>query len=156
VNSEGVGSYKARFDATKQLFDYGFGQFSKQEIVPANFTVKGKESIEVIKGKEDSVNIEVKEPIQMMVKSVEKDLYKPKLVLETESLEAEVEKGTVVGKVIIEKTEGTDYGFIDGKEMTVDVVTAEDVKRAGAISLFFQGIGNFFSSIWEGITGIFS
>lgn len=156
VNSEGVGSYKARFDATKQLFDYGFGQFSKQEIVPANFTVEGKESIEVIKGKEDSVNIEVKEPIQMMVKSVEKDLYKPKLVLETESLEAEVEKGTVVGKVIIEKTEGTDYGFIDGKEMTVDVVTAEDVKRAGAISLFFQGIGNFFSSIWEGITGIFS
>ena len=31
VDSNGVGSYKARFDATAKLFDYGFGQFSKQE-----------------------------------------------------------------------------------------------------------------------------
>lgn len=153
VNSEGVGSYKARFDATKQLFDYGFGQFSKQEIVPEDFTVKGKESIKVIKGKEDTVSIKVKEPITMMVKSMEKDSYKPKLILEKESLEAEVEKGTVVGKVVIEKTDGTDYGFIDGKELAVDVVTAEDVKRSGAISLFFQGVGNFFGDIWDGITG---
>src|SRR5690606_27352388 len=27
VDSEGVGSYKARFDATRALFDFGFGQF---------------------------------------------------------------------------------------------------------------------------------
>ena len=37
VDSKGVGSYKARFDATAKLFDYGFSQFSKQEIVPADY-----------------------------------------------------------------------------------------------------------------------
>lgn len=153
VDSKGVGSYKARFDATAKLFDYGFGQFSKQEIVPANYVFKGNESVAVTKGKEDSVKIAVKEPISIVVKTNEKDLYKPKLVLEKESLEAEVKEGTVVGKVVLERTEGTDYGFVDGKEFSADVVTAGSVERAGAISLFFQGVGSFFGNIWSGITG---
>lgn len=153
VDSNGVGSYKARFDAAKKLFDYGFNQFSKEEIIPKDFSVKGKETVKVIKGKEDEVKIAVKEPFSMLVKHSERDLYKPKLILDKKSLEAKVKKGTVVGKVVIERTEGSDYGFIDGKEMAVDVVTTKDVERAGAVSLFFQGIGHFFSNIWSGITG---
>lgn len=156
VDSKGVGSYKARFDATRALFDYGFGQFSKEEIVSADYKFKDNETIKVTKGKEDKVKIKLKEPITMMIKSNEKELYQPKLILDKESLEAEVKEGTVVGKVVLEKTEGTDYGYIDGKDYAVDVVTAEKVERAGAISLFFQGIGNFFSNIWDSITGLFS
>lgn len=155
VNAQGVGSYKARFDATAKLFDYGFGQFSKQEIIPANYKFKGHETVKVTKGKEDSVGISVKEPVSIMIKTNEKDLYKSKLVLDKELLEADVKKGTAVGKVAIERTEGTDYGFIDGRDYAVDVVTTNDVERAGAISLFFQGIGHFFGNIWHGITGIF-
>lgn len=152
VDASGQGSYKARFDATAKLFDYGFGQFSKQEIIPADYTFKKQETVKVTKGKEDEVAIAVKEPISFMVKSSEKDLYKPKLVLEKESLEADVKKDTVVGKVVIERTEGTDYGFIDGKEFSSDVVTTEAVERASGFSLFFQGIGNFFGNLWGGIT----
>lgn len=153
TDAQGTGSYEARFDATAKLFDYGFGQFSKQEVVPANYTFEGNESITVTKGKEDSVNIAVKEPISIMVNTNEKDLYTPKLVLDKESLEAEVKEGTVVGKVVLERTEGTDYGFIDGKKFSANVVTTSNVERAGAISLFFQGIGNFFGNVWDGITG---
>lgn len=154
VDSSGKDSDKtARFDAMAKLLDYGFGQFSKQEIIPANYEFEGKETVAVTKGKEDSVEVAVKEPISFMVKTNEKDLYKPKLVLEKDSLEADVKKGTVVGKVVIERTEGTDYGFIDGKEFSTDVVTTDNVERAGAISLFFQGIGNFFGNVWGGITG---
>lgn len=153
VDAKGEGSYKARFDATAKLFDYGFTQFSKAEIVPANYTFKGQESIKVIKGKEDKVNIGMKEPISFMVKSSDKELYVPKLTLEKEQLEAAVKKGTTVGKVTIERTEGKDYGFIDGKSIAVDVVTTEDIERASWISLMFQGIGNFFGSIWGGISG---
>ena len=87
-----------------------------------------------------------------MVKSSEKDLYKPKLVLDKKSIEAEVKKDTPVGKVVIERSEGTDYGFIDGKELSADVVTTEAVERANGISLFFQGIGSFFGNLWSGIT----
>ncbi|MEO4055653.1 D-alanyl-D-alanine carboxypeptidase family protein [Solibacillus sp. CAU 1738] len=154
VDENGVGSYAARFDATAKLFDYGFGQFSKQEILPANYVFEDKKSIPVTKGKEDSVNIAVKEPISFMVKTNEKDLYKPVLTLSKDELEAAVEEGTVVGQVVIERTEGTDYGFIDGKEFTADVVTTSAVERASGFSLFFQGIGNFFSNLWSSVTGL--
>ncbi|RKI99252.1 D-alanyl-D-alanine carboxypeptidase, partial [Butyricicoccus sp. 1XD8-22] len=77
----------------------------------------------------------------------------PKLILETDTMEAEVKEGTVVGKVVIERTEGTDYGYINGDGFTADVVTTETVERASGFSLFFQAIGGFFASIWNGITG---
>lgn len=153
VDSEGNSTRKARFDATAKLFDYGFGQFTKQEIVPANYVFEGNETVAVTKGKEDTVEIGVKEPISMVVKTNEKDLYVPKLVLDKESLEAGVEKGTAVGKVVVERTEGTDYGFIDGENYSTDVVTTSSVERAGSISLFFQGIGSFLGNVWDGITG---
>ena len=153
VDSQGVGSYEARFDATAKLFDYGFGQFKTQELVPANYVVKDQKSIPVTKGKEDSVGIATKDDLSFMVKSSDKDAYTTKLILDVEELEAEVEEGTVVGKLVVERTEGSDYGFIDGKELSVDVVTTGSVERAGGISLFFQGIGSFFGNLWGSVTG---
>ena len=73
-------------------------------------------------------------------------------MLDKETLEAYVKKDTVGGSVIVERTEGTDYGYIDGKEISSDVVTKEAVERASGFSLFFQGIGNFFGNLWGGIT----
>ena len=153
VDSKGVGSYKARFDATAKLFDYGFGQFTKHEIIPANYIFEKQKTLAVTKGKEEAVNIAVKEPISIMVNTNEKDLYVPKLTLDVEELEADVKAGKVVGQVVVERTEGTDYGFIDGSGITADVVTTEGVERAGKASLFFQGIGNFFSNLWSGVFG---
>lgn len=152
VDAKGQESKKARFDETAKLLNYGFSQFSKQEIIPAKYTFKDQKTVKVTKGKEKKVEIAVKEPVSFMMKSSDKDLYKPKLVLDKKSLEAEVKKDTVVGKVVIERSEGTDYGFIDGKELTADVVTTEAVERASGISLFFQGIGNFFGNLWGGIS----
>ena len=153
VDSKGVGSYKARFDATRKLFDYGFGQFSKQEILPANYTFEEQKTIAVTKGKEDAVKIAVKEPVSVMVKTTEKDLYVPKLSLEEDELEAGVKANQVVGKVVVERTEGTDYGYIDGSNIVADVVTTESIERAGEISLFFQGVAHFFSNLWNGVFG---
>ena len=149
---KGVGSYEARFSATAKLFDYGFTQFSTQEIVPANYVFKENKTVKVIKGKEGKVGIAVKEPISFMVKSSEKDLYVPKLSLKKEQLEAEVKKGTTVGKVTVERSEGKDYGFIDGSSISVDVVTTDKVERASWLSLMFQGISNFFGNVWGGIS----
>ena len=57
--------------------------FQNKKLFQLDYTVRRKETLsKLIKGKEDNVNIAVKEPISMMVKSSEKDLYKPKLVLE--------------------------------------------------------------------------
>ena len=40
VDANGQGSYEARFDATAKLFNYGFSQFSKQEILPGTIHSK--------------------------------------------------------------------------------------------------------------------
>lgn len=152
VDANGEGSYKARFDATKKLFDYGFTQFSEQEVLPAGFVVEGNESIDVIKGKADTVNIATAEAISLMTTKDDVAKFTPTLFLDEEALEAGVEKGTVVGKIVLEHAEGKDYGFIEGGDLTVDVVTTENVERAGGISLFFAGVGSFFKNLWGGVT----
>lgn len=152
VDANGAGSYKARFDATRALFDYGFSQFSKEEIVPAGYKIPKHKTLSVEKGKEDTVAIAVKEPISMVIKTNEKDLYKPVFTPEADKLEAGIKKGTVVGKVHLEKTEGTDYGYILDQATEVDVVTTEAVERASWISLMFQGIGKFFANLWGSTT----
>lgn len=152
VDAKGVGSYKARFDATRAMMDYGFAQFTKQEIVAPGQTIEGAETIAIDKGKEDEVGIEIKDGISMVIKSGEKELYTPVFTPETELLEAEVEKGQVVGKVKLQKTEGEDLGYILEKDAGVDVVTTAAVERASWISLVFQGIGAFFAGLWGNVT----
>jgi len=158
VDAKGVGSYKARFDATRALFDYGFGQFSSVEFVPAGYQFKDSKTLDVVKGKAKTVAVEVKEPIRMMVKTSEKDLYVPELVIDESkmkenALQAPIKKGTVVGHVNLVKTEGTDYGFIDSDNPGADVVTKDAVEKAGWFSLTMSAIGDFFASIWNGATG---
>ncbi|WP_186673693.1 serine hydrolase [Sporosarcina sp. BP05] len=158
VDAKGVGSYKARFDATRALFDYGFGQFSEVEFVPAGYQFKDSKTLDVVKGKVKTVAVEVKEPIRMMVKTSEKDLYVPELVIDASkmkdnALQAPVKKGTVVGHVNLVKKEGTDSGFIDSDNPGADVVTKDAVEKAGWFSLTMSAIGEFFASVWNGATG---
>lgn len=158
VDANGVGSYKARFDATRALFDYGFSQFSEEELLPAGYQFKKQKTLPVLKGKEKTVAIEVKEPIKSMIKSNEKDLYEPKLILDESllkdgALEAPIKKGTVVGHVELVKKEGEDYGYIDSKDLGMDVVVTDDVEKAGWFSLMMSAIGDFFVSIWDSATG---
>lgn len=164
VDSEGVGSYKARFDATRTLMDYGFGQFSKEEIIPAGYQFEDQQALPVTKGKEDQVNIAVKEPITMMVRSNEKDAYVPELVideslLDNGKLEASIEKDQVVGTVNLTKESGSDYGYLDGSASGAEVITTESVERANWFSLTLQAVGSFFSTMWTGavdfIKGLF-
>lgn len=158
VDANGVGSYKARFDATRALFDYGFSQFSDEELLPAGYQFEKQKNLPVHKGKEKTVAIEVKEPVKAMIKSNEKDLYEPKLVLDESllkdgALEAPVKIGTVVGHVKLVKKEGEDYGFIDSKDLGMDVVVTDDVEKAGWFALMMSAIGDFFVGIWDSATG---
>lgn len=158
VDANGVGSYKARFDATEALFDYGFNQFSEVEFYPAGYQFEDQKELNVIKGKAKSVAISVKEPIRMTIKSNEKDLYKPELTIDESKLtkgvlQAPVEKDMVVGQVKLVKTEGTDYGFIDSDHPVADVVTTVAVEKAGWFSLSLRAIGDFFAGIWSSATG---
>lgn len=152
VDANGNGSYKARFDATRALLDYGFSQFSKEEIVPAGYKIPEQETLKVEKGKEDTVAIAVKDSISMVIKTNEKELYKPVFTASKETLEADIKKDTVVGKVQLVKSEGDDYGYITAQSAETDVVTTEAVDRASWFSLMLQGIGKFFGNLWSTTT----
>ncbi|EGA88945.1 D-alanyl-D-alanine carboxypeptidase [Planococcus donghaensis MPA1U2] len=154
VDSEGAGSYKARFDATRVLFDYGFDEFTKEELIPAGYQFKEQDTLEVEKGVEEKVAIAVKEPVTMMVRTADKELYQPTLVLDDSvvqngKLEADVEEGLVVGAIQFTKTEGTEYGYLNGNETSIEVATTESVKRANWVSLSFRSAGEFLSSVWD-------
>lgn len=142
---------KARFDETKKMYDYGFNQFSTEQVVKKNAVVKGQESIAVKNGKEDSAKIAVKDELSMMVKTGEAKDYTAKIVLDEKSLKAPVKKGTVVGHIELTNKAGKEYGFIDQKSSKLDVVTTEDVEEKGWFTKMFSAIGDFFSNMWNKI-----
>lgn len=155
VDDKGVGSYKARFDQTRVLLDFGFGQFTKEEIIPEGYQIKGHETLPVTKGEEKAVPIAVKEPITMMIRTSDKKAYQPELALNESmvkdgTIEAEIDKGEVIGTVKIVKTDGEDYGYLDETASAVEVVTTEKVARANWFSLSLQAVESFVSSMWTG------
>lgn len=160
TDENGVGSYEARFQSTADLFDYGFDNFEIQEVLPGNHTVEGKETVAVDKGKESTVPVQSKDPIEMVVKTGEEAAYEPKLTLNEERLNedgkltAPLEKGEAVGKLTL-ASDGDDLGFVDqkmGSSLQVDVVTTEAVEKANWFVLSMRAVGGFFGNLWETIT----
>lgn len=152
----------SRFQETKKLLDYAFTSFGMVELFPANMEIEGYETLPVTKGKEDSVPIATKDPLHLVIKNGEEELYKPKFVLDESKLDengqlvAPVEKGEVIGYLTYEY-EGDDYGFIDSTQVAkVDVVITESVEKANWFVLMMRGIGNFFSNLWGDITSAIS
>lgn len=158
VDDKGEGSYKARFEATRALFDFGFGQFTTEEIIPAGYQFEGQETLDVEKGVEEEVAIAVKEPVSMMIRTADKDLYQPELrlddsVVQDGKLQADVEKDLVVGTLELTTEEGTDYGYLSGSGAKVEVATSESVDRANWASLTMRNAGGFLSSLWDDAGG---
>ncbi|ALS77158.1 D-alanyl-D-alanine carboxypeptidase [Planococcus kocurii] len=154
VDNKGAGSYKARFDATRTLFDYGFGEFTTEEVIPAGYQFEGQKTLAVEKGLEEKVAIAVKEPVKMMIPIADKELYRPELLLDDSvvkngKLEAGVEKDLVVGTLQLKKTDGTEYGYLSGSTEKVEIVTTEAVERANWLSLSMRSTGEFLSSLWD-------
>jgi serine-type D-Ala-D-Ala carboxypeptidase (penicillin-binding protein 5/6) len=156
--NEGENPYHARFAQTANLMNYAFNNFTMEEIFPANYEVKGKKVLPVVKGKEKEVAVHTQEPLKMVVKNGEKE-FKPKLVLNKEKLNEEkqltapVKDEEQVGYLTVEG--GDDLGYITDKASAngqVAVVTADAVEKANWFTLTMRAIGGFFSDIWGGIT----
>lgn len=150
-----------RFADSVKLMDYAFAQFGKEEILPAGYQVKGKETLPVVKGKENEVKIEAKDALNLIVENGEKDNYTFDLVIDKKKvnedgeLTAPIKKGDKVGSITITPKDGEFYGYItdsDAKAIKVDVVAAEDVEKANWFVLSMRAVGGFFSGIWSGIT----
>ncbi|MBN8204274.1 D-alanyl-D-alanine carboxypeptidase [Bacillus sp. NTK034] len=159
--ANGQATYKSRFDETKKMFDFGFSNFTKEEIVPANYQVKGQKTVPVTKGKEDQVKISSKEAIEMVVRNGEKENFKPVLVLDKKKLNengeltAPIKKGEKIGYLTIESKEDGKLEFLSDKgkgNIQVDVVAAESVEKANWFVLTMRSIGGFFGDVWGSVS----
>ena len=154
-------SKEERFAETKKVLDYAFANFSKQEILSANSKIKGSETLPVNKGKENQVNIETTEEINLVMKKGQVENLEPVLILDKKKLNEEgqltapIKKGDKVGTLTIKSKDGSPVEFLanDGiQSVTVDVVAAEDVEKANWFVLSMRAIGGFFGDIWGSVS----
>lgn len=128
----GAGTSKERFQDAVSLLDYGLGCCVK-------YIDEGKESLSPVKvkgGTKQEVSVEQEETFQYVdtegsdLSKIKKN-YKPEVCLE-----APVTKGDKAGKVIY---------TLNGKKIgTVDLVAAENVKKASCLDLLEQIMKLFF------------
>ncbi|SES42280.1 D-alanyl-D-alanine carboxypeptidase family protein [Salipaludibacillus aurantiacus] len=155
----GADSEVHRFQETERLMEWGFNNFSMQEIFPGDMTLDGYETVPVAKGQEDEVAIASTDSVSMVIHEDDEEAYTYSVELdesmlnEDGELEAPIEEGTVVGRMAVEYNGENEAAFLpgEGNQLAVDVVTTENVERAGWFSLMARGIGDFFSGLWTSV-----
>lgn len=156
-----------RFQETRRLMEYGFNNFSKQEIFPAGMELEGYETIPVTRGKADEVSISTAESVSSLVHWDDEDAYSYSVQLDESLLDeqgrliAPIEANQVIGTMTVEYIGAGEENYIQGDGLrSVDIITNEAVEEAGWFSLMFQGIGEFFSGIWgsvaDAVRGLFN
>lgn len=160
TDASGNGGYKARFDETRKMLDYAFSNYTKEQILPAHYQIKGQKTLPVLKGKDKQVQIYTKAPINMMVLNGETKNYQPVLVLDKNKLTkngelaAPIKKGEKIGYIILKPKNGEKESFLtkEGQQkVQADVVAANDVDKANWFVLMMRGIGGFFGGLFGGI-----
>ncbi|MDM5356514.1 D-alanyl-D-alanine carboxypeptidase family protein [Peribacillus sp. ACCC06369] len=146
-----------RFADSTKLMNYAYATFKKEKILPANYQVKGKETLSVVKGKEKNVKIQSEKAIELLVENGEKDNYKTDLVIDKNKLNddgkltAPIKKGEKLGYITATPKNGEDYGYINGDPVKVNVVAAESVEKANWFVLSMRAVGGFFGDVWSSV-----
>ena len=150
-------SYGSRFEETAKLLNYGFGEFQKLDLYQAGYQLADHETIEVAKGKEDVVAVELAEQITSVVRTGEEDAYSIEYVLDETKLNedgklvAPIEKGEKIGEVKLNYHGNADYGSIlaDQDQQTFDLIAVDSVEQNNWFMLMLGAIGDFFSQLFS-------
>ncbi|MFJ7941905.1 D-alanyl-D-alanine carboxypeptidase family protein [Peribacillus sp. NPDC096622] len=146
-----------RFADSTKLMNYAYATFKKEKVLPANYQVKGKETLSVVKGKEKEVKIQSEKAIELLVENGGKDNYKTDLVIDKNKLNddgkltAPIKKGEKLGYITVTPKKGEDYGYINGDPVKVNVVAAESVEKANWFVLSMRAVGGFFGDVWSSV-----
>lgn len=151
----------ARFNETNRLMDYAYGNFEKVQLATQGDPVGDGETIEIAKGKEDSVALEYASDLSVITpinedRTVSSELTLTKELLNEEGLiEAPIEAGTEVGSVHL-KIEGDDLGYLDNKTNEVPVAVSTTVEKANIFVLGWRAVATFVSNAWNSVTDFVS
>lgn len=144
-----------RFVETDKMLDFGFEKWAKQEVTENWDTGLEYEPLAVSNGKEDTVDFEPSETLEMLVQlgdNVEENLnysivWNPDIVTEEGTVEAPVADGMELGELVIEYS-GNELGYLDEEKVTsVPLVATEAVDKAGFFGQAWNWMVSFFDSI---------
>lgn len=150
-------SYGARFEETAKLLNYGYSEFAPVELFTTDHQQSDYETIEVVKGKENQVGIELAESVTALIRTGEEDAYSLEYVLDEDKLTedgklvAPIEKGEKVGEAHLIHQDNEDYGNIlsDQSYQVVDLITTTSVEKDNWFMLSMGAIGEFFSQLFS-------
>ena len=129
----------------------------KRKNFPANYQVKGKETLSVVKGKEKNVKVQSKKAIELLVENGEKDNYKMNLVIDKNKLNedgeltAPIKKGDKLVTSLLRLKMAKIMGILT--EILAKAITScscsESVEKANWFVLSMRAIGGFFGDVWS-------
>ena len=149
VMDSGDGSdLTTRFSETDKMMDYGFDDFSSENVTDQWAESSEYEPLEVVNGKEDEVNYEPSQALEMLIESnkdIEEDItyeveWNPDIVNEDGTIEAPLKEDTELGHLVINYS-GNELGYLKNTGNKVPLVTTESVDKA-----------NIFSQMWHKMT----
>ena len=144
-----------RFVETDKMMDFGFDEWTMQEVTENWEDRLDYEPLAVANGKEDTVNFEPSETLEMLVQlddNIEEDLnysvvWNPDILTEDGSVEAPIAKGMELGELVIEYS-GNELGYLEkDKATSVPLVATEAVDKAGLFGQAWNWMVSFFDSI---------
>lgn len=126
------------FLESSRLLDWGFENFQRKEILGAAFFAK---TIPVTLSRQaDYVGLEAEGTLEATLpKGLDPTSFQREVVLNAESVEAPVKKGTVLGSVTVTH-DGKEYG-------TLPLVAVDDVERSELLYRLDQ-VKRFFDQLW--------
>ncbi|MFC4737730.1 D-alanyl-D-alanine carboxypeptidase family protein [Bacillus daqingensis] len=157
----GAGSEAERFTETKAVMEWAFDAFSEEEIYPENMTMDGYETLPVVKGEEESVALATNAAFSEMVEEGDEENYSytveldESLLNEDGEMEAPVEAGTTVGRMVVEYEGDREIAYLPGEGENggeIEIVTTDSVERAGWMALTMHNVGSFFSGVWSNVS----
>ncbi|WP_223069382.1 D-alanyl-D-alanine carboxypeptidase family protein [Paenibacillus caui] len=142
-----------RFTETAKLLDYGFNNFELKKVGQAKSKLTQAETIKVKKGKQTSVSIVTDQDVNfVLLKGADANNVSIKVNLTNEELTAPVKSGAKVGTATYSyKVQGSSQPI----EKTVNLVTAQEVEKAGWFKLLMRAIGDFFRDLFNSIKNLF-
>ncbi|GAB6138988.1 D-alanyl-D-alanine carboxypeptidase family protein [Halanaerobaculum tunisiense] len=133
----GTESEEARVEETSSLLNYGFRAFQQETLVNAGIET---ESAPVHQGVELEVPLETATSFEPVIQKGTKEEIKQEVNL-TKELQAPVEQGQVAGELV--------FTYQEEKVGEVDLVTTQEVEKAGIFTLLFRWLKNFVFGFFE-------
>nr|WP_275984071.1 D-alanyl-D-alanine carboxypeptidase family protein [Paenibacillus hamazuiensis] len=131
---------ESSFLDTKKIFDYGFTNFEKKEIVKAGVEVDELKKVSFKKGVNTELTPVTAEGLTLLVKKGTPDTEFVKKAEAKTDLVAPITKGQEVGTLTVTYKD---------KPFNVKLVAANEEEQGSWFRLFFRAIGNFFGDMFS-------